>query len=70
MTIIARMVMAPTDRSMPAVRMTRVCPIARHATTATCWNSRDCALGDANRGLRIEKTTNVSTSRKSGLSHG
>ena len=30
MTIIARMEMAPTERSMPAVRMTRVCPMARH----------------------------------------
>ena len=40
MTIIARIVMAPTDRSMPAVRMTRVWPIARHATTATCWNEQ------------------------------
>ena len=27
MTIIARMVIAPTDRSMPAVRMIRVCPM-------------------------------------------
>ncbi len=70
MTIIARMVMAPTDRSMPAVRMIRVCPIARHATTATCWSRSDWALGEANRGLRIEKITKVMTSRKSGLSHG
>ncbi len=46
MTIIARMATAPTDRSMPAVRMTSVCPIARHAMTATCWSSSDWALGE------------------------
>ena len=70
MTIIARIVTAPTDRSMPAVRMTSVWPMARHATTATCWSRRDWAFGDAKRGLRMEKMTKVSTSRKSGLSHG
>ncbi len=64
-TIMARMVSAPTDRSMPAVRMMSVCPMASAATTATCCRTseRDCGL--ENREL-IEANTmkeTMSTSR-------
>ena len=36
-TIWARIAAAPTDRSMPAVKMIMVWPMARVASTATCW---------------------------------
>ena len=39
---IARIAIAPTERSMPAVRMIRVWPTARAPTTATCCRISDC----------------------------
>ena len=44
-TIADRMAMAPTDRSMPAVRMTIVWPTARAATTAACCSSSEIVVG-------------------------
>ena len=51
-----RMQMAPTDRSIPAVRMIRVWPMANAAMTAVCWMMIDNVAGWANRGLMIVKT--------------
>jgi len=70
MIIVDRIAIAPTDRSIPAVRMTRVCPRARAATTAVCWTSRDNDLACRNRWLTNENTMIVRTSRISGLTHG
>src|SRR3977135_4197211 len=36
-TIIPNAITAPHDRSMPAVRMIRVCPIASTPTSTVCW---------------------------------
>ncbi len=49
---IARMEIAPTDRSMPAVRMISVWPIARAPTTATCCMISDCVRRVPKFGLR------------------
>ena len=40
-----KMAIAPTDRSMPAVRMTSVWPIAKAAITATCCRMMPMVLG-------------------------
>jgi hypothetical protein len=70
MIIIARMVIAPTERSMPAVRMIRVWPMPSAATMAVCWMRIEIPPGSANLGLRIEKKANVTANRMSGLSQG
>jgi hypothetical protein len=70
MIIIARMVIAPTERSMPAVRMISVWPMPSAATMAVCWMRMETPPGCANLGLRIEKAANVMMNRISGLSHG
>ena len=41
MTIDDRTMMAPTDRSMPAVRMMRVCAMAMMPMTVTCWSTSE-----------------------------
>ena len=40
-----RIAIAPTDRSMPAVKMTSVCPIARAAMTDTCCKMMPIVCG-------------------------
>ena len=50
---------APTDRSMPAVRMTSVWPTARAATTAVCWSRMPIELAVRNVGVAMKKATNV-----------
>ena len=42
---------APTDRSMPAVRMIRVWPSASTAMTVTCASTRDRLAAERNRGV-------------------
>ena len=37
--------MAPAARSMPAVRMTSVCPIASMPTTTDCWKISEMFCG-------------------------
>ncbi len=66
----ARIVKAPTDRSMPAVRITKVCPMASAAITATCWSTSEMLPAVANRGLITEKTTNAMIRTRSGLIEG
>ncbi len=62
--------MAPTERSMPAVRMMRVWPTARAATTAVCWIISEIEAGLAKRGLIRLKTTTVATRIRAGLMNG
>jgi hypothetical protein len=65
-----RMQIAPTERSIPAVRMIKVWPIARAAMIAVCWMMIDMVAGWANRGLMIVKTMKAMTSTSNGLSAG
>src|SRR5881397_1710007 len=69
-TILSTMVMAPTDRSMPAVRMISVCPTASAATTAVCWTSSESAAGLENRLLTTVKLTTVINKMMARLSAG
>jgi hypothetical protein len=62
--------MAPTERSMPAVRMIRVCPSARTAMTVTCASTRDRFAPDRKRGFDAEKATIARISTASGPSVG
>ena len=57
----------PTERSMPAVRMTRVCAIARVPTTATCWVISDRLAGARKRSLSSPNTSTATTSCHRGL---
>ena len=65
-----KMAIAPTDRSMPAVRMTSVWPMARAAITATCCRMMPMVLGVAKRGLRMVKMMKDSSRTSSGLIEG
>ena len=40
-TIWPNAITVPTERSMPAVRITSVCPIASTPTTITCWSTSE-----------------------------
>ena len=70
MNIMAKMQIAPTDKSIPAVRMTSVCPMASAAMIAVCWMMIDNVAGWANRGLMMVKMMNAMISTISGLSAG
>ena len=59
MTIIDSTMIAPTDRSMPAVRMTSVWPTARAATTAVCCSRMPIELAVKNVGVAMKNATNV-----------
>src|SRR5207247_3983635 len=65
-TIWARMAAAPTDKSMPAVRMIMVWPMARVASTATCWIISDRFVALKNLGLIRENTMTDATSTLAG----
>ena len=69
-TIDENTMMAPQDRSMPAVRMISVWPTASAPTTATCWVMSDRLLGVANLLFSMLKTMTLMTSTIAGLSHG
>ena len=62
--------MAPTDRSMPAVRMTIVWPTARAATTAACCSSSEIVVWVRKRELTRLKTMPVITRISAGLIEG
>ena len=49
-TTAPRAMTAPSERSMPAVRMTSVWPMARVPTTMTCWTISDRLVPVRNRG--------------------
>ncbi len=59
-------VMAPAERSMPAVRMTRVWPSASVAITVTCCSTRPRFAADRNRPLTIANAMIATTSTASG----
>ena len=59
-------VMAPAERSMPAVRMTRVWPSARVAITVTCCSTRPRFAAERNRPLTIANAMIATTSTASG----
>ncbi len=59
-------VMAPTERSMPAVRMMMVCPIASVPTTVTCWMIRLMLNGCRNRSDMKLNATSMTTRKMSG----
>jgi hypothetical protein len=70
MISIENTVSAPTDRSMPAVRMISVWPMASAAMIATCWNRIDNVCGCRNRGLTTAKTITATISTSNGLRAG
>src|SRR6266536_1910406 len=59
---------APLDRSIPAVRMTSVCPMARVPTTMTCWTIREKLAPVKNRSDLMLKNRQARTSAPSGPS--
>ena len=59
MTIIDRTMMAPTDRSMPAVRMTSVWPTREGGDDRGLLEQEQIELALQERGLTMEKTMNV-----------
>src|SRR6266487_1329372 len=59
---------APLDRSIPAVRMTSVCPMARVPTTMTCWTMREKLAPVKNRSDLMLKNRQARTSAPSGPS--
>ena len=60
----------PTERSMPAVRITSVCPIARTPTIITCCNTSEKFCAWKNRSVFSEKNAIVRTSAMSGPTVG
>ncbi|CAB4960328.1 unannotated protein [freshwater metagenome] len=67
MTIWPKTMMAPMLRSMPAVRMMRVCAMAKVPTTTVCWVRKDRLPGSRNLELMSAKMTIATTSTTSGL---
>ncbi len=61
---------APTDRSMPAVRMISVCATASVPTTATCCVTSDRLAGSRKRSLSRPNTMIARTSTTAGLTAG
>jgi hypothetical protein len=70
MTIELSTMTAPTERSMPAVRMMSVWAIARVPTTATCCVIRERFAGFQKRSFRSPKTITEITSTIAGLIAG
>src|SRR6266446_393881 len=56
----------PQERSIPAVRMTRVCPIATTPTTITCWRMSEKLEPLRNRSLCDAKNAQARNSATSG----
>ena len=67
-TIVPNAMIAPLDRSIPAVRMINVCPIARVPTTITCWMIREKLPGVKKVSVRMAKNALASTSAARGPS--
>jgi hypothetical protein len=59
---------APTDRSMPAVMMTKVCPIARMAIIEPCRSRFVMLLAVAKFGVAIERMMQSSSRSPSSVS--
>ena len=58
---------APTERSMPAVRITSVCATAMMPTTVTCCSTVESAPGPRNRGAISPKARMLITSTSVGM---
>ena len=69
-TIWPSAITVPTERSMPAVRITSVWPIARTPTTITCWSTSERFWTSRNRSLLSEKNAIVPSSASSGATVG
>src|SRR6266498_1999751 len=67
-TMLPSAMTAPLDRSMPAVRITRVCPMASVPTTMTCWTIREKLPPVKNRSDLMLKNRQANTSAPSGPS--
>ena len=61
---------APTERSIPAVKIIRVCAIATMPMTVTCWRTNDRTPGLKNLGAKKPKTKILTTKTKAGTSVG
>ena len=69
-TIDENTMIAPQERSIPAVRMISVWPIARVPTTAVCWAITPRSVGVANFDESSRKMMTVIARTIAGLSHG
>ena len=67
-TIDDRTMIAPTDRSMPAVRITSVWAMPRVPTTITCWTTSERFAGSRKRSVVAAKYTTASSRTNSGPS--
>jgi hypothetical protein len=56
----------PADRSIPLVKITRVCPIASVPTTITCWTIKEKLLPVRKRFVRVAKKIQVSSNASKG----
>ena len=70
MTICARIITAPTERSIPAVSMMTVCPIARQPSTASCCSISEMSSGRRKRGFNASNTAIETTSTITGAPAG
>ena len=70
MTIWPNAITVPQERSMPAVRITSVCPIARTPTTITCCITSERFCACRKRSLFSEKNAIVRRSATNGPSPG
>ena len=59
--------MTPTDRSMPAVRITRVWAIATIPVTVTCCNTSDMVPAVRKRGAMMPKAMTLMSSTIAGM---
>ena len=70
MTIWPNAITVPHERSIPAVRITSVCPIASTPTTMTCCRTSDRFWACRKLSLFTEKNAIVSSSARSGPTVG
>ena len=61
MSIWPKIMIAPMDRSMPAVRMMSVCAMARVPTITVCWIISEIVEGRRNRSLTRPKMSTTTT---------
>ena len=69
-TICPSAITVPTERSMPAVRITSVWPIARTPTTITCWSTSERFWASRKRSDLSEKNAIARRSAMSGPTVG
>ncbi len=69
-TICPSAITVPTERSIPAVRITTVWPIARTPTTITCWSTSERFWASRKRSDLNEKKAIASSSARKGPTVG